>query len=204
MTLFRGATTVRNAVQGYIDTALPDTLTLARSQWGLDEYTLPAPAVLHKYERGKVSEYPCIEISVSDATDFVVRGLSDIAEEQYESRYTVLMVTFVRTPQMEDGSWGDPEYDTCLQLRDDMAAVVRAILLGNLALGQPDAMTINASTLHEQYSDAVKPNDSGRYVAAVSHQFTLQVDESLVRDPLGTADTIDVTPDIVASSEAFS
>jgi hypothetical protein len=83
-----------------------------------------------------------------------------------------------------------PEQQSCYQLRDDLTAVTRACLLGRLSLGQPDALNLMASSMEERYSEGTKPNDSPRYVAAGWHQFTLEVDESLVRDPLGTADTI--------------
>jgi hypothetical protein len=56
-------------------------------------------------------------------------------------------------------------------------------------------MELKQETMSENYSDILSVNNGDRWYGAVYHEFDVLVDESLVRDIIGTADTVVTTLD---------
>lgn len=187
--LFRGATSVRAAVVNYLTTSMPETLTQARSTWGVDEYELPAPVAYDAYEPYALDRWPLIGVNVVQAGSFSRLGYEFGMSQSYMARYTVRVFTWVRTPFDELGTPIEPEYSESIRLRDDLAAVVRATLLRSGSLGQPQAIVFDESTLAEEYSEATATKGD-RFVSGVVHSFDLRVDETVPIQPLGEADEI--------------
>ena len=189
--LFRGATAVREAVVDYLTVAVPFVVNQARSDWGLDEYQLPLPVAYNAYEPYALDRWPIIGVNVTQSSGFSRVNVLPDGGNQYLSRYTIRVFTWVRTPMDENEKPIEPEYSESIRLRDDLAAVVRAALLRSGSLGQP-AIIFNETSLSEDYSEATGVKGD-RFVAGVIHAFEIRFDESVPLIPLGVANTIDVS-----------
>jgi hypothetical protein len=201
MTLFRGATSVRSAVVNYLSTVVPTMVDQARTDWELDEYELPYPVGYDAYEPYALDKWPLIGVNIVQSSDFIRLDYDEAMSQQYLSRYLVRVFTWVRTPYDADETPMEPEYSESIRLRDDLAAVVRASLVKSGSLGQPNAILFDESSLTEEYSEATGVKGD-RFVSGVIHSFEMRVDESVPLQGLGEANTIIVTGQTIAETEA--
>lgn len=200
MTLFRGATLVRDAVVAYLSNTVPEIVDQARVDWNLDEYELPYPVGYDAYEPYALDKWPLLGVNVVQADTFVRLDYDDAMSQQYLSKYLVRVFTWVRTPFNSDDTPMEPEYSESIRLRDDLAAVVRASLVRSGSLGQPGALLFDESSLSEEYSEATGVKGD-RFVSGVIHSFEVRVDESVPIDGLGEANTINVTGQTVDETQ---
>ena len=181
--LMRGPKTLRDGIVAYLSVEVPKQIVVARSQWGLNAQTLPTPTKYDHYEPYALDEYPAMGVTVTTARDFRLNDMDAYAQREYRARYSVRLFTWVRSPLDTDDVPFEPSYDETVRLRDDMAVVVRSVLLATSSLGSIYLMW-DESSLSEEYSEAtaVKGN---RFIAGVAHSFDVQVDESLYLPPIG-------------------
>jgi len=190
-TLYRGATVVRSAVVSYLENTLPTIIEQARTDWTMDEYTLPYPVKYDAYEPYALDRWPLLGVNVVQASMFNRLHYDDAMSQQYMAQYNVRVFTWVRTPMDENDIPIEPEYSESIRLRDDLAACVRATLLRSGSLGQPSAILFDEASLTEEYSEATGVRGD-RFVAGVIHSFDIRVDESIPLDGLGDADSINI------------
>jgi hypothetical protein len=188
-TLMRGPHTVRTALSLFLSIEVPRQVAIARTQWSLDAYQLPVPVRYDAYEPYALDKWPLMGVTVSSADGFTLNDMDALAQRKYRATYRVRLFTWVRTPLNSLEVPFTPEYDETLRLRDDLAACVRAALLQTSGLGD-DALMWDESTLVEEYSEAT-PVKGDRFVAGVTHTLSVQVDETLILDYIGTAETIE-------------
>lgn len=190
MTLMRGATYVRESIAAFLAQAMPVTMATARTDWGLDEYHLPDPAMIYTTERYALDHYPCVVVTVESVDGFERFGHTETSAQKYRPRYKARLFTWVRTPRDSGGTVIEPEFAETIRLRDDYAAVVRATLLryGSL-LGE--GLLWHEDTYVESFSDVTSAKGD-RFVAGAAHTFDVQVDEELVLPAVGSADVFDL------------
>lgn len=201
MPLFRGATAVRNAVVLYLANNVPDMVDQARTDWELDEYELPYPVGYDAYEPYALDKWPLVGVNVVQSGDFIRLDYDGAMSQQYLTKYLVRVFTWVRTPFNSDDTPMEPEYSESIRLRDDLAAVVRAALIKSGSLGQPGALLFDEASLTEEYSEATGVKGD-RFVSGVIHSFDVRVDESVPIQGLGEANTIVITGQTIAETEA--
>lgn len=195
-TLFRGATAVRMAVVDYLSVVVPAIIDQARTDWGMTEYQLPYPVAYDAYEPYALDRWPIIGVNITAASRFTRVDIDDSGGNEYLSQYNIRVFTWVRTPMDESESPIEPEYSESIRLRDDLAACVRASLLRSGSLGQPNAILFDETSMSEDYSEATGVKGD-RFVAGTIHAFTIRFDESVPLIPLGNANTISVTGQMI-------
>jgi len=200
MALFRGATAVRDGVITYLSNNVPGMVDQARTDWSLDEYELPYPVGYDAYEPYALDKWPLIGVNVVQSDNFVRLDYDEAMSQSYMSNYLVRVFTWVRTPFNSDETPMEPEYSESIRLRDDLAAVVRATLVRSGSLGQPGAFLFDESSLSEEYSEATGVKGD-RFVSGVIHSFEVRVDESVPISGVGTANTINVTGQMIDEAE---
>jgi hypothetical protein len=200
MTLFRGATAVRDAVVLYLSNTVPSMVDQARDDWELNEYQLPYPVGYDAYEPYALDRWPLLGVNVVQAGEFIRLDYDSAMSQRYMSKYLVRVFTWVRTPLVSDDTPMEPEYSQSIRLRDDLAAVVRASLVKSGSLGQPGALLFDEASLTEEYSEATAVKGD-RFVSGVIHSFDLRVDESVPIQGLGQANTITVEGQTIAETE---
>ena len=203
MPLFRGATAVRNAVVNYLENMVPIVIDAARDDWDVDEYELPYPVAYDAYEPYALDQWPLIGVNVVQADTF--RRINNIqalgGANEYLSKYLIRVYTWVRTPYDADELPLEPEYSQAIRLRDDLAACVRAALIGKSgSLGQPNAIIFDEASLSEEYSEATGVKGD-RFVAGVMHSFEIRFDESVPLTIIGASDTIVLDTQTIAETE---
>lgn len=174
----RGATNVREAISSYLEEMVPVLLAKSREQWHLDEYLLPVPVEYRAYEPTGLDRWPLIGTAVARTKDWGRVDLDGAGAYQYRPRYEVQLFLWVRTPQLREGNFAEPEYKECLRLRDDLAAVVRHALLIDPSMND-DQVELHEDTLDERYSEATQVN-GGRWIAGCTWSFDLSYDEGTV------------------------
>lgn len=187
----RGATFVRAQIASYMEQQLPGQIALYREVYGLDEYQLPVPVKYDAYEPYALDRFPLMGVVIDNASSFALSEQHPHGMRFYRPNYSVQLFTWVRTPTDSTEKNYTPEYDQTARLRDDMAAVVRAVLLHTASFGN-EKLFWNESSLQERYSDttAVKGD---RFVAGVTHSFTVKVDEALDVTQIGRYVTYQAT-----------
>lgn len=179
--LMRGSSPIRKDIIATLQQKVPQMTALFNQTYGT---TIPVPGRYEEYEALKLhhAEGPLISVSVGRASGFNIVDIGGWGETEHRPQYKINIYTHCFTPAEDDGTVPDRARYAALQLRDDLAAIIRAVILDNPALNDVDKYEYMQKSLEEEYSDSqAVPNASGRHVAAVIHSFTLTVDESLDR-----------------------
>jgi len=206
--LMRGNTLIRALLAGYLSTRMEELIDIAREQWeDIDEYTLPYPKRYDAYDPLQTKVFPTVGSNVVSDGNYRRIDITDYADNEFQARYRMRLFCWVRTPKNAQNKSISDYYDTCLKLRDDMGAIMKAALLDTPSLGttneknEPQVMVMEDS-LQTEYFDATRlSEESGVYSAGVSINFDLDVQESLWREASGIAHTIDITADQMPSVE---
>ena len=187
--LFRGATSVRQAVIEHLENTVPGVVDEARAEWLLDEFQLPYPVAYDAYEPYALDKWPLVGVNVVQADSFSRVDWSIGAGPRFLAKYLVRVFTWVRTPMDENEVPIEPEYSESIRLRDDLAAVMRSSILRRGHLGRPGQIILDEGSISEEYSEAtgVKGN---RFVAGVIHSFEIRFDESVPSPIISDPDTI--------------
>jgi hypothetical protein len=195
----RGATDVRNSIAEFLKNELPAQIEAARLIWSLDQYTLPKPLSYSGVQPLQGDVYPAINVAIQRDSDWTFLDYDSYAGTQFRVTWNVRIYIWVKTPQTENGSWVSPEYDSTIQLRDDMSTVVRATLLSRLSFANPGFQLV-PETIMTDYMDT-KPLGEKRpdFVSLSMIAFELTTEETVARDSLGIVQFTKVEPEKVGS-----
>lgn len=191
----RGARDVRVGILGFFQSNLVQYIQKAETQWNT---TLTRPNRMEAFEAVEFghSDRCIIAVSIGQSSEFTTVDLDVYGARSYQPNYDVQIYTWCLEGYSETGETTATGRVDALSSRDDIAVVIRAMLLDNPALGQPDAFELIENTLIEEYSTGeATPNSSGRWIAGCVHNFTLRVSEDLIRNAEYYANTFDVDAD---------
>lgn len=193
-TWLQGPHHVRAVVINSIAKYLPAIHAAMCAQWGLTDTDFP---YIDKFDAneplaGMRSINAYVTMNMPEANGMTVVGIDDAIGEEYRTNYTCRVYTFVKTGMGQDD---EAAYARINRLRDMNAASIRAAILFDASFDAPD-MELQHATMSEQYSDIQKAKGD-RWIAALYHEFDVKADESVVQATLGTADTIDVTAQLL-------
>lgn len=186
-----GAPFVRDHLATFMSKDLPILIDAARLQYSLAEHMLPYPLTYKAYDPLSVTQYPSVGSYVPNTRRWTRVGINEMGENVYEARYSIRTFVWVRTPQTADGNWVEPTYDSCMELRDMMMALLRSVLLTTPSLRSNGRIRIEEDTLTEDLLDAIKSNDqSPRWMAGGIINFEATVQEANYLPRLADANTI--------------
>jgi hypothetical protein len=193
-TLMRGPERLREIVSVYLENEYPRLLAIARDQFDRQYHQLPDPAAYGLYEPYASARFPVVGMYVVSDRNHIRVDYSPLMEEQYEVIYATRIFVSVKTPDLE-GVYEAPEYDWAVRCRDEMVAVLKACLLGQPSLGEPNECEIQEETLTTDYQVPVQAKtQSNRWIAAGVISVDIKLVESLYRVKIGDANTINVNP----------
>lgn len=200
--LLRGNTLIRALLAGYLKVKMEHLIDVARLQWeDIDSDRLPYPKRYDAYDPLQTKEWPTVGANIVSDGNYKRVDITEYGDNEYQARYRIRLFCWVRTPKNARGKGIGPYYDTCMKMRDDMGAILKAALLDEPGLGTTDEknepqVMVMEETLQTEYFDATRlSEESGHYSAGVSINFDLDVQESLWREASGIAHTIDIAVD---------
>lgn len=143
-----GASHAKYLVTEYLTSDLPTRLINFRNAWGLDDITLPDPALYLTYEPIALDVWPTI-ITVAISTKKMTRmGYVGAMNPEYEVSYSMRTYIWVRT----EGS------QACTEMRDRLTTVIRSSLLDGACMTSEGfthstPARIEEGTMTEEFSD---------------------------------------------------
>lgn len=176
----------KSYVSAYLTADLPTRLLSYRNAWSVDDITLPNPVKYLTYEPIALDEWPTIITTATSMT-----GLERISYDRgnplYRVRYAMRTYVWVRTEQSPEATL----------MRDRMTTVVRSALLDYPCLKATDPrqtfrVTIDESSIREEYSDLTLLKGD-RVLAGSYISYDLDIDEIVMREPIGTLTQFDLT-----------
>lgn len=179
--MFRGNRLVRTGILEFFGSNLTSYIAEAERQWNT---TVIRPNRMEAFEAVSFNhdDRCIIAVSIGQSSSFTTVDVDGFGGRSYRPEYDVQIYAWCLGGYDANNETTDMGRVEALASRDDMSAIIRAMLLDQPALGQPEAFELIESTLVEEYSlGEATPNISGRFIAGSVHTFTLRVDESLVR-----------------------
>lgn len=177
-TTTRGMEHAKKLVMGYLEAQLPAYLEDLRVAWSLTEKNLPTPIEFLPNEPKALDKWPMLAIAGADRR--IKRSpRSEGGLVMYDATYTLRVFTWVR----ESG------FEETISSRDNLTAAVSTLLMDHVTLGTDGHAVVQDDGLVESYSD-VQAVTGQRHVAGAFTEFQLLLHEAIVRDPIGTADTV--------------
>jgi hypothetical protein len=177
--LMNGAHFAKSFVNDYLTQDIPIRLIRYRNGWNLSESVLPSPDQYIAYEPLAIDKWPSV-ITVALSMNGLSRIGFDGPDPLYRVSYSMRTYVWVRTEGSEDATL----------MRDRLTTVVRSALLDYPCLKAYDSRTsfralIDESTIREEYSD-ITLLKGDRMMAGAYIAYTLEIDEVVTREPLGT------------------
>lgn len=185
LTRMAGPRKVRLDLMAWFEAHLPPLIVRTRTDWSLSDVELPDFEEFKAYEKFALDRAPLIQCGVTRATEFTRTDVLD-GEPQYDLTYQAQVWAWVKAQ----------DYEPTLEMRDDVGTIIRAMLLGDQAFGQPNRYAMNERSFSEDYSEPAKVKGD-RWVAGIVYRFDLRVSEGLARVPIGTVDTTEVETDLL-------
>lgn len=191
--LMRGPTTVRLAIESFLELTMPAVLVAAREEWDLPEWMRPDPAEYNSYDPLSGDDTPSYAAFSERTSGWSRVDLSD-GEQHYRANYRVILSVTVATPQNPTTRrFMAPARDHAIMHRDDLMALTRMVILDRPSLMSDGMALVNESTLSEGFSDAFQVSDkSAMWLASGTIAFDMQMTEQTRHVPLGTSEVIDV------------
>lgn len=180
-----GAHFAKSYVGAYLTVNLPGRLVNYRNAWGIDDITLPDPVKYLTFEPIALDEWPTIITTASSMTGMERIG-HDGSNPLYRVKYSMRTYVWVRTEQSSEVTI----------MRDRLTTVVRSALLDYPCLRATDPrgtfkVEIDEGSIREEYSDLTLLK--GERVLAGSYiSYDLDMDEIVMREPLGVLNSIDL------------
>lgn len=193
--IMRGATTLRQHLQYFLEQEIPPVIDAMRDQYELSEFELPYPAEYDAVDPTLVTndEYPILGAVVLNDGSWNREDWDTHAQQIYSPVFNVRLVVVARTPQTEDEEWEEPQKSSAIRLRDDLVGAVHHVILQTPSLGQPDSIRCNESNMTTDYLEPYLSNSqSGRWIAAALINITVSFTESTYCPPVATANTVTV------------
>lgn len=190
-TIPTGAANVRAHLANFLSQAMPPIITAARAEFGYLDHELPMPVSYKAYDPLSIKDYPSLGSYVTQTRRWTRIGVNEFAENVYEARYAIRAFVWVRTPQTPEGEWVEPTYDSALDLRDRMMALMRSVLLGTPSLNSDGKIRLEEDTLTEDFLDGIKSNDqSPRWMVGGIVNVEATAEETNYLPRLATANTV--------------
>lgn len=172
-------------VTDYLSNDLPQRLVEYRNAWNLDDITLPNPIKYLNYEPIALDEWPTI-ITVAISTGSMERIDYDRSHPLYRVSYNMRTYVWVRTEGSEETT----------DMRDRLTTVVRSALLDRPCLRAVDTRNtfqamIEESSMREEFSDLTLLKGD-RVLAGAYVAYDMQINEIVMRAPIGTVQQIDL------------
>lgn len=183
----QGPTAIRHDLVEYLKHGLPNAIAYAREEWG-DGVFLTEPQQYLPYEPLGISHRtgPILGIGIPNTSSSEHVDYSGALEAESMTRYNMRIYLWCYTPETTDEVVVDDARHETLRLRDDMSTLIRSALFTEPGLNNPDIYSVHPDTIREEFSDGTQvPNSSGRYIAAVSISFAMDVEERLYRPVMG-------------------
>ena len=164
---------------------LPGRLVSYRNAWGIDDITLPDPVKYLTFEPIALDEWPTIITTASSMTGMERIG-HDGSNPLYRVKYSMRTYVWVRTEQSSEVTI----------MRDRLTTIVRSALLDYPCLRATDPrgtfkVEIDEGSIREEYSDLTLLK--GERVLAGSYiSYDLDMDEIVMREPLGVLNSFDL------------
>jgi hypothetical protein len=170
---------------------MPVLIDAAREEYELADHLLPYPLTYKSYDPLSVTLYPSVGSYVTQSRRWTRVDINEMGENVYEARYAIRVFVWCRTPETPDGNWVEPTYDSCMEMRDWMMAILRSTLLNTPSLRSEGTIRLEEDTLTEDFLDAMKANDqSSRWMAGGIVNIEATVQESTYLPRLATANTV--------------
>lgn len=186
MMLMNGSQFAKDFVNNYLMQDIPVRIIDYRNGWNASDTDLPNPVKYLTYEPIALDEWPTI-ITVAMSTNSMERIGYRGDNPLYRVDYTMRTYIWVRDV-------GSAEVTL---MRDRMTTIVRSAILDYPCLKAMDSgdalrVQIDEGTLQEQFSDLTLLKGD-RVLAGAYLSYNLMIDEVVDRNPIGTAETINVT-----------
>lgn len=186
-----GAAMVRAHLAQFLSEAMPPLIMAARQQYGFADHLLPMPLSYKAYDPLSIKNYPSLGSYVTQSRRWTRVDVNAMGENVYEAVYAIRAFVWVRTPQTPEGVWIEPTYDTALDLRDRMLALMRSAMLATPSLGSNGKIALQEDTMTEDYLDGIKSNDqSPRWMVGGIVNIDAKVQESNYLLPLASANRV--------------
>lgn len=187
----RGPKLLRQTLADHLTARMPTVIADALAEWGATG--VEVPVMVTPYDREALDRTPMMIVNVTRAASFRRVDVTATGDPAYRARYTVRLYSWVKAL----------EQDETLRIRDDYAVIVRALLLSQPSLGDPEHLLLDEGSLVEEYPDAVAVKGD-RWVAGAVHSFDVQVDEEISSAPIGSASSILTDADAVTYEGALA
>ncbi len=180
-----GAHFAKSYVGAYLTVNLPGRLVSYRNAWGVDDITLPDPAKYLTFEPIALDEWPTIITTASSMTGMERIG-HDGSNPLYRVKYSMRTYVWVKTEQSSEVTI----------MRDRLTTVVRSALLDYPCLRATDPrgtfkVSIDEGSIREEYSDLTLLKGD-RVLAGSYISYDLDMDEIVMREPLGVLNSFDL------------
>jgi hypothetical protein len=190
MILMNGAQFAKDFVNNYLTQDIPVRLIDYRNGWNASDTELPSPVKYLTYEPIALDEWPTI-ITVVMSTNSMERIGYREDNPLYRVDYTMRTYIWVRDVGSAEATL----------MRDRMTTIVRSAILDYPCLKAMDSgnvlrIQIDEGTLQEQFSDLTLLKGD-RVLAGAYLSYNLMIDEAVDRRPIGTAETINVTTELM-------
>ncbi len=185
-----GAQFAKDFVNNYLTQDIPVRLIDYRNGWNASDTELPSPVKYLTYEPIALDEWPTI-ITVVMSTNSMERIGYREDNPLYRVDYTMRTYIWVRDVGSAEATL----------MRDRMTTIVRSAILDYPCLKAMDSgnvlrIQIDEGTLQEQFSDLTLLKGD-RVLAGAYLSYNLMIDEAVDRRPIGTAETINVTTELM-------
>ena len=198
--LMRSEHNVRQAIISFMQATFPRQLVVARSQYGLNQFTLPDILKYDGYDPALADEFPCFGVFATSGREYIRTGINADGSIEYRSTQAVQMFLSVRTPLLEDGTWSyGPDDESgpkveAVRLRGDMESLIVATFLQTPSMGTKGKVVLEETSLNVTKFEPVKPRSQGpgRWVASSIFSADFKVIESTFADPIGHVGSSDM------------
>jgi hypothetical protein len=191
----RGPTRLRRVISDYLSATVPDLVDIARSQWDLAPWQLPAPRAYNAYDPYTLNVYPVVGVYIDPSEGQGRRGINDRHEEVYEFQHNTTVFCYARTAAVPGANWEQPTKDSAIRICNDLTYVVLNALLLDRTFGDPSVAARVKSSIN--WFEAERDNDASPvWICGATIRTQVGMVEALYRQPVGTADSIitDVEP----------
>lgn len=198
MPIMRGPTLLREIVAEHMAAEAPAVVQAMRTQYGLNEWTLPSFTSYNAIDPTLVGndEFPAFGAVVMNDRGHTRESWDLHAQVLYSPVYSMRLFVVARTPRTQDEQWEEPAKESALRVRDDLTRVVQHVLLDKPSLGHPESVRCEETSLLTDYVEPFLANrQSGRWIAASVITIEIHFTESTYVPKIADADTVIVTAD---------
>lgn len=184
----RGATTVRIGVAKYFKDAYPDMRARLIRSWDANPADIPMIEVFNPFDNTAMSgdSAPILGVDVGRSTSFGQTDIEPGAVDEYRPKYSVTITAWVWSRRDDEGAAMEAQLNraSVIRMRDDMTAILQAILLDRPSMGTEWLCTIPSSLTVEYPEPSPSGTNNQRWLACGRLLFDVQYDEHQLRTSL--------------------